>query len=64
MINWFQEAVAKVKYDIEYGFHCNDLNHGEIEDDLIFIFDKLAKENGMPAINWENEDAETVDLDN
>lgn len=56
MIKGFDEAVKKIKYDIEYGFHCNDLSFGEIEDDICFIFDKLAKENGHPAINWEEED--------
>ena len=56
MIKGFDEAVKKIKYDIEYGFHCNDLSFGEMEDDICFIFDKLAKENGMPPINWEEED--------
>lgn len=58
MIKGFDEAVKKIKYDIEYGFHCNDLTFGEFEDDLVFIFDKLAKENGEPAINLEAEDEE------
>lgn len=53
MINGFEEAVKKIKYVIEYGFHCNDLNFGEMEDEICFVFDKLAKENGEPAINWE-----------
>ena len=56
MIKGFDEAIKKIKYDIEYGFHCNDLSFGEVEDDLVYIFDKLAKENGEPEINWEEED--------
>ena len=53
MIKGFNEAVKKIKYDIEYGFHCNDLSFGEMEDDICSIFDKLAKDNGEPEINWE-----------
>ena len=30
MIKGFAEAVKKIKYVIEYGFHCNDLNVGEM----------------------------------
>jgi hypothetical protein len=53
MIKGFDEAVSRVKYLIEYGFHCNDLSHNDFEDDLTFVFDKLAKENGHPEIDWE-----------
>lgn len=53
MIDGFQEAVKRVKHAIEYGFHCNDMTHGEVEDDLCFAFDQLAKKNGEPEIDWE-----------
>lgn len=56
MIKGFDEAVKKIKYVIQYGFHCNDLNFGEMEDDICFTLNKLAKENGEPEINWEEED--------
>lgn len=56
MIDGFQEAVKRVKHAIEYGLHCNDMTHGEIEDDICFAFDQLAKKNGEPEINWEEED--------
>ena len=58
MIKGFDEAVNKIKYVIEYGFHCNDLTFGEMEDEICFVFDKLAKENGEHAINWEEADEE------
>lgn len=58
MIKGFDEAIKKIKYDIEYGFHCNDLSHNDMEDDICFIFDKLAKENGHPAIDWEYHEEE------
>lgn len=56
MIKGWEEALKRVKYAIEYGLHCNDLSFGEIEDDICFALDMLAKENGMPEINWEAED--------
>ena len=58
MINGFAEAVKKVKYVINYGCYANDLTLGEIADDLTFVMDKLAKDNGEPEINWEEEDSE------
>lgn len=56
MINGFAEAVKRIKYNLEYGFHCNDLSFNDMEDDITFIFDKLAKENGEPEIDWEYRD--------
>lgn len=53
MINGFTEAVKRIKYNLEYGFHCNDLSFNDMEDDICFIFDKLAKDNGEPEIDWE-----------
>lgn len=61
MIIGFEEAVKRIKYNIEYGFHCNDLNFGEMEDDICFIFDKLAKDNGESEIDWEYTEEETDD---
>lgn len=56
MIKGWEEALKRVKYAIEYGLHCNDLNFGEIEEEICFAFDHLAKENGMPEIDWEYEE--------
>ena len=58
MIKGFDEAVKRIKYNIEYGFHCNDLSYNDMEDDICFIFDKLAKENGHPPIDWEYKEEE------
>lgn len=60
MIKGFAEAVKRIKYNLEYGFHCNDLSFHDMEDDICFIFDKLAKDNGEPEIDWEytEEDSE------
>ena len=59
MINAWEDAIKRVKYAIEYGLHCNDLNFGEIEEEICFAFDQLAKENGMPEIDWEWHEEET-----
>ena len=56
MIKGWEDALKRVKYAIEYGLHCNDLSFGEIEEEICFAFDMLAKENGMPEIDWEAED--------
>jgi len=61
MINGFDEAVKRIKYNIEYGFHCNDLSYNDMEDDICFIFDKLAKENGHTPIDWEYKEEEQED---
>ena len=61
MINGFNEAIKRVKYAIEYGLHCNDLTFGEIEEDICFAFDQLAKDNGEPEIDWEYHNEEEED---
>ena len=63
MINGFYEAIKKVKHAIEYGFHCNDMSLGEVEDDICFAFDQLAKKNNMPEIDWEYHEEAEIDWD-
>lgn len=58
MINHWNESLARVKRAIEYGLHCNDLNHRELEDEICFAFEQLAKFNGMPEIDWEYHEEE------
>ena len=48
---WFR-SLTRVKRVIEYGLHANDLNHGEIEDELKVAMDGLATAFGMPHIKW------------
>ena len=52
MEGW-KEAIDLIKYTIEYGLHCNDLTKDEIEDNICFAFEQLAKKNGLPEIDWE-----------
>lgn len=55
MIDGFKEAVDRMKYVIEYGCCSNDLNNHEIADEITKVFDELAKKNGEPEINWEEQ---------
>lgn len=59
IVGW-EEFVRKIKYNIEYGFHCNDLSFNDMEDDICFAIDKFAKENGLPPVDWEAQDEEQV----
>ena len=52
-VKWWSEAVERVKYVINYGCFANDLSNHDIADDLTFVMNKLAEENGLPAIDWE-----------
>ena len=53
MIKGFAEAVKRMKRAIEMGVNCNDMTRGEMGDEICFVFDTLAKENGEPEIDWE-----------
>lgn len=60
MKGW-EEFVRKIKYNLEYGFHCNDLSFNDMEDDICFAMDHLAEQNGLPPVDWEAEDEEESD---
>lgn len=42
-----------MKDAIEYGLHCNDYNHIELEQKLKEAADELGESAGMPKIDWE-----------
>ena len=54
MPEW-NELINTVKHAWEYGIHCNDMTLGEIEEDISSALDRFAKANGLPEINWEEE---------
>lgn len=54
MPEW-NELIKTVKHAWEYGIHCNDMTLGEIEEDISSALDRFAKANGLPEINWEEE---------
>lgn len=45
----WEELCKTVHHAFEYGFHCNDMTHGEVEDDISFALDQFAKKNGLPV---------------
>ena len=55
MINGWKAAVKRARYIMEYGCYSNDLSNHDIADELAFLMDQLAKENGEPEIDWEEE---------
>lgn len=54
MPEW-NELIKTVKHTWQYGIHCNDMTLGEIEDDISAALDRFAKANGLPEVNWEEE---------
>ena len=55
----WEELVKMVHHAFEYGFHCNDMTHGEVEDDISFALDRFAKKNGLPEHDWDADYEET-----
>lgn len=51
----WKELIKTVHHAFEYGFHCNDMTHGEIEEDISFALNKFAKENGLPVHDWDTD---------
>ena len=54
MPEW-DELIKTVKHAWQYGIHCNDMTLGEIEEDISSALDRFAKANGLPEVNWEEE---------
>ena len=57
MPGW-KDLIDEIKYNIQYGFHCNDLNYREMEENICCALDRFAERNGLPAIDWEEDDAD------
>lgn len=51
----WEELCKMVHHAFEYGFHCNDMTHGEMEDDISFALDRFAKKNGLPEHPWDDD---------
>lgn len=52
----FNDLIKTIKYNFQYGFHCNDLNSREMEEDICCALDRFARLNGLPEIDWEVEE--------
>lgn len=42
-----------VHHAFEYGLHCNDMSHGEVEEDIAFAIDEFGKTAGFPEYDWD-----------
>lgn len=51
----WEELCKMVHHAFEYGFHCNDMTHGEVEEDISFALDKFAKGNNLPVHDWDTD---------
>lgn len=54
-INGWNTFVERIKAVIEGTFHTNDLSMRDAESDLCFAVEQLAKENGMPDPEFEED---------
>lgn len=51
----WSELVKKVHYAFAYGLECNDMTHGEVEDEIAFALDRFALMCGLPKHDWDTE---------
>lgn len=51
------DAIEMIKHAFEYGFHCNDMTHGEVEEDISFAVDKILKHYGHAPVDWDAQEA-------
>ena len=57
--NGWDELCKRLHYVIAYFIHANDLSTSEAEEEICFAMDKFAKQNGLPAHDWDT-DYETL----
>ena len=55
MIEGWDELIKTVHHAFAYGLECNDMTHGEVEEDIAFALDQFAKKNGLPEHPWDTE---------
>lgn len=49
----WKELCKMVHHAFAYGLECNDMTHGEVEEEIAFALDKFAKENHLPLHDWD-----------
>lgn len=55
VFNDWNELVKMVHHAFAYGLQCNDMTHGEVQDDIAFALDKFAKKYGLPEHDWDTD---------
>lgn len=51
-MGWY-DLIKTVHHSFEYGLHCNDMNHKELEHEISSAIDKFAKQNDLPVHDWK-----------
>lgn len=51
-MGWY-DLIKTVHHAFEYGLHCNDMNHKDVEHEISSAIDKLAKQNDLPVHDWK-----------
>lgn len=51
-MGWY-DLIKTVHNAFEYGLHCNDMNHKEVEHEISSAMDKFAKQNDLPVHDWK-----------
>lgn len=49
----WKELCKQVHHAFAYGLECNDMTHGEVEEDIAFAMDQFAKKCGLPVHDWD-----------
>jgi hypothetical protein len=51
----WHELCKRVHHAFQYGFHCSDMTHGEMESDISFAIDQFARKHGLPEYDWDTD---------
>jgi len=54
-MNGWNALIKTVHRAFAYGLECNDMTHGEVEDEIAFALDQFALKNGLPVHDWNTE---------
>ena len=50
-MGWY-DLIKTIHHAIQYGLHCNDMNHKEVEQEIASSLDMFAKKNDLPVHDW------------
>jgi hypothetical protein len=50
-MGWY-DLIDTIHHAIQYGLHCNDMNHKEVEKEIVSSLDMFAKKNDLPVHDW------------
>ena len=50
-MGWY-DLIKTIHHAIQYGLHCNDMNHKEVEQEIVSSLDMFAKKNDLQVHAW------------